>query len=369
MKITFDKVKFDLLLQKYSKNNQDIYIFYEIRRFIKSQRFITSIPPEYLNKIKIFGFSDLNKRTTKTKVAFIGHSYHCKTLSSSFFLAELDKIYDVDVFFSQSWKGIPDDFLRFIGRDYNNCIYWQVFPDRALSHPKNTVVIPMWDAVSNQDNEFWKKYKDFSFICFCNKLHKQIQSASINSIYVQYIPESLGNLRKKLPRKKPVIYFWQRNYDITWDKIKPKLNKTEIERIIICDSVDPGFKFIAPTQKDIEEYKIEIVGWSKTKVELLERLRSSDIYIAPRFVEGIGLSMLDAMSEGCVIASADYPTMNEYIDNEIGYTVNFNDSESMNLSGWYSKHEKMRCRFRSNALNEARWCEVLVSIFKDKDLC
>ena len=53
---------------------------------------------------------------------------------------------------------------------------------------------------------------------------------------------------------------------------------------------------------------------------MTEVLSSCNIYIAPRELEGIGLSFLEAMAMGKVIIASNNPTMNEYIiHNQNGY--------------------------------------------------
>jgi glycosyltransferase involved in cell wall biosynthesis len=83
-------------------------------------------------------------------------------------------------------------------------------------------------------------------------------------------------------------------------------------------------------------------------------LKKSNIYIAPRKIEGIGISFLEAMSLGLVVIAYNYGTMNEYIKhNYNGYLfnsetiqINFdnleevrNNSKNMVREGW-EKWEK-----------------------------
>ena len=41
--------------------------------------------------------------------------------------------------------------------------------------------------------------------------------------------------------------------------------------------------------------------------------REANIYIAPRSVEGVGLTFIEALSRGSAVVAYDGPTMNEYI--------------------------------------------------------
>ena len=51
--------------------------------------------------------------------------------------------------------------------------------------------------------------------------------------------------------------------------------------------------------------------------QYLEHLSKCNIFIVPRLYEGIGLTFLEAMASGMVVLSSNFPTMNEYIQNNI----------------------------------------------------
>jgi glycosyltransferase involved in cell wall biosynthesis len=78
-------------------------------------------------------------------------------------------------------------------------------------------------------------------------------------------------------------------------------------------------------------------------------LKKSNIYLAPRKIEGIGLSFLEAMAIGMVVVAYDNGTMNEYIKHDYNgylfdskdYQINFdnimtvlNNSKTMVQKGW-----------------------------------
>ena len=81
----------------------------------------------------------------------------------------------------------------------------------------------------------------------------------------------------------------------------------------------------------------------------LELLKKSNIYIAPRKIEGIGISFLEAMAMGMVVIAYNNGTMNEYIKHDYnGYLFNskeyhidfenietvVNNSKTMAQNGW-----------------------------------
>ena len=65
--------------------------------------------------------------------------------------------------------------------------------------------------------------------------------------------------------------------------------------------------------------------------EYLNFLAQSNIYIAPRAVEGVGLTFIEAMVRGCSVFAFNAPTMNEYINHKSnGYLLNRCDQRFFN---------------------------------------
>ena len=62
-------------------------------------------------------------------------------------------------------------------------------------------------------------------------------------------------------------------------------------------------------------------------------IRQKGIYVAPRDLEGIGMSFLEAMAMGKAVIAVDNPTMNEYIeDGKTGYLFDLKNPKKIDLS-------------------------------------
>ena len=94
---------------------------------------------------------------------------------------------------------------------------------------------------------------------------------------------------------------------------------------------DPGHtSTIIPARSD--KYDINVSKWFEKKSDLYELIASSDLFIAPRYAEGIGMSFLEAMHLNCCVVAHDMSTHNEYINNGVnGILVNFHD-QSMKIN-------------------------------------
>lgn len=56
--------------------------------------------------------------------------------------------------------------------------------------------------------------------------------------------------------------------------------------------------------------------------DFLAVLREANCMLAPRLAEGVGITLLEAMSQGCAVFAFDAPAMNEYIEhNRNGYLL------------------------------------------------
>jgi glycosyltransferase involved in cell wall biosynthesis len=124
-----------------------------------------------------------------------------------------------------------------------------------------------------------------------------------------------------------------------------------MDSFVYRSAPDPYFKEEALSKEDIEKYKLQIIRDTKfdSQEKYLELLKNSNIYIAPRTIEGIGISFLEAMAIGMVVVAYNTGTMNEYITHNYNgylfdsndYHINFdnietvlNNSKAMAQNGW-----------------------------------
>lgn len=345
------------LISDFFKDQENTYLFFLIRKELKK---LIEIDSDIFDDVIFsrFGVTKKIKRINK-EIVFIDHSFHCKTASSMFFLLELEKYYDVDIIWSKSWKGLPERFLSSLESYYSNAIYWQVLPDLKNRHPKNTIMIPMWDAIKEKHNDFYESYKMFPFLCFSKAMYQRCIHNSIPARYLKVMPEVrsgdlINSASYNLEFTPPSIYFWQRNSDFTWLDLKKVISNNPISRVVLCRETDPNASFVEPSCEDITNYNIEIISWSDNKSAVLDLLKEIDIYVAPRMAEGIGFSFIEAIECGCTIICNNESTMNEYVDESIGYLINYNNPEPLDLSKWKEKKINMSNLY----LSEKQKCDL-----------
>jgi glycosyltransferase involved in cell wall biosynthesis len=264
------------------------------------------------------------------KLILIAHSYHKKTQSCNFLVEYLKTFFDVEVVYDEEWEtGKKIDWASFDDK-YKAVVIWQMFPEKTefekLKH-KNVIFFPMYDQVANWHFSKWLLCKNIKIVSFVNATYKKLKKFGFNVMYVQYFIEP----KEFSSGKKEEIFFWQRLTKINI-KILEKIFKNQNVKIHIHKAVDPGQKFIQPTQKAEEKFKITYSEWVNNKEELQDIIQPKGIYIAPRFTEGIGMSFLEAMAQGKLVIANNKPTMNEYIKNgKTGFLCSFKYPHKINL--------------------------------------
>lgn len=265
------------------------------------------------------------------KALFLAMGTHLKnTRSSDFFTDILKTVYpDLQIIDSTyAWLKVP-----FIKPDI--IFIWQeIFTPQEINcwGCKNVVIIPMYDACPHT-KDFWIQYKDFKVFCFSKKLYELLISIGVTAFYSQYfIP--LNFVKKDFSKKN--IFYWERSPIVNWTLLKKMISSDN------CDSLHfhlssniATFNNEHPSDEEIKSYNITFSDWFKDKSEYKQILDNTTIYIAPRTEEGIGMTFLEAMSNGCVVLAYNNPTMNEYIIDGVNGILFDEKSSNLDLSESY----------------------------------
>lgn len=280
------------------------------------------------NFIKYFN-SDTDRKSKK--IVYIGHSYHDKTQSTAFLINYLKEHFEVTVILDETWQGKAPPNLNFIDDSYLGVIFFQnIYSPEIINKIKNKNIIfcPMYDGSGALPNDYWLQYKNIKFLNFSKTLHKKLINLGLNSFYLQYFPRPskfcAGNMRK--------IFFWQRLTHININTVEQLFTNENKLKIHLHKAIDPQHSFIEPTKGQEQKFSISYSTWFKNKEELLNLIKKSAIYVAPRENEGIGLSFLEAMAMGKAVVAVNNPTMNEYIrHNQNGYLFDLDNPKKLNL--------------------------------------
>merc|ERR1712127_467540 len=112
-------------------------------------------------------------------------------------------------------------------------------------------------------------------------------------------------------------------------------NRKDINEIVYFPNPDQGVTMLEDSDlQQQKEYKIKFINKKfLPKNEYLDIFEKCNIFIAPRKKEGIGLTIVEAISKGMFIVGYDDATMNEYIsDSRIGFIYDENTIKVINSS-------------------------------------
>lgn len=278
------------------------------------------------------------------RVLFIGHEFHRKTRSSDFFKELLRDRFEVEEAFVD-----PDDETepRFNDRDIDAVVLWQIdylapiFIARGLP----TIVIPMYDGSSGMPDEHWRAMSGASIVAFSLALYSKVSRLGARTHLVKYFPEPAD--RSSIPSFEALrAFFWERTPKLGLDEIfVAKLIDERFASLHVHKAADGGGNY--PEASFQASTEITRSSWFNGRDEYEDELFKSNVFLAPRLSEGIGLSLLEAMARGQLVIANDDSTHNEYIANwHNGILINlsldslppftFADAAAIGLSAWQS---------------------------------
>jgi len=299
-------------------------------------------------------------------IFWIDHSFHKLTRSNDFFKGWLASFgYD----FARQFHFDPSSDQSTISQSLNELILLR--PDAVilfqldflgpilLAHGIPTIVIPMYDGSGFMPYEHWSLLRNALIINFSTNLHTKCLAAGCNSAYIKYVPNELDAQKPKHTSNLvasneftcgcPNILWWvrQSREDANWISILKFVNTFERYNIHLHIAPDDkntklDFTLADASKLFINAGRITSSTWFNNRSDYTDLLSSSDLYIAPRKAEGIGMSFLEAMNHGCCVVAPNSPTHNEYIthmlngilvDDKYGYTGPKLDRKILNDMG------------------------------------
>lgn len=257
------------------------------------------------------------------KIAYVDHSFHRTTKSTSF-LSEIlrRRGHVVDNFWDEAWNGGPPVEWAAV-RSYDVVIMFQSYcPPLGKyfrrEHP-NVIYIPMLDQFGQWQgpilnlSSFWEPFQGSKVLNFSNALHCMTIGFGIVSHVVRYYQEPLA---LSPPSRQGLHgFFWlRRERELPWQFVRKLIGETKFDSLHLHLAPDPGSPpATPPSREDVERHNITTSIWFDDKAELDNIIARANVYFAPRLEEGIGQSFLEAMARGQCVVAPNQGTMNEYI--------------------------------------------------------
>lgn len=288
------------------------------------------------------------KTRLKSNLAFVDHPFHKKTKSGNF----LREIFKKKFRIKNYWKS---EFTIYELKRYKYIFFFQNFLSMSeILKLKNSLIVwaPMYDSLTNFDPNIWEicsKFNNIKILSFSNEITKLCKKHKLNYLNCKfYLPP-----QKKINRQKKLnIFFWYRGQINLYDWIK-FFDLRDINKIFFYHLVDPYFKEFKIKKLDRHKFKINFIkgNFKKRESLYLKKIKDSDVFVAPRKKEGIGMSFLEALSFSKFIVGYKDSTMSEYINNhKIGFLFNEKTKKKILLEDIYNyrlyRHEHQKKEFK-----------------------
>lgn len=201
-------------------------------------------------------------------------------------------------------------------------------PDRPMiflqcpPHPKllesnaRIIWVPMWDQVSRRlPMQWWRKLpKTIKIVAFSRHIAQRAQSLSLPVIEAKYYPDP-AQFKEVTFSGERVMLYWNRTGMVDPVFLERLCSVLKVHLLIFRDRLDPGISACAQYDLPSRMGKtiVETVKGPLNKREYRDMISRSNLCIAPRAIEGVGVYFLEAMAQGSAILGYNAATMNEYI--------------------------------------------------------
>ena len=174
--------------------------------------------------------------------------------------------------------------------------------------------IPMWDDARRFSQEWWNKIpKTLKIVAFSDEIASRAKTAGLPYLRLKFFHDE-----SKFPpttwNQGRVLFYWNRTGMIGRKFLAKMCKSLFVDRLILLSDIDPGIpgrmSYLLPSR--IGSTRVETIGFMR-RSEFLSITNESNIFVAPRSAEGVGMSFLEAMARGAAVFAYDGPTMNEYI--------------------------------------------------------
>ena len=257
------------------------------------------------------------------RIAFIDHAYHQVTKSAHFFVDLLRQRFDVSVYYAgiQSEDLVNDIVLA----EFDIIVLWQTeyLAPFFIAAKQRVVCVPMYDGTGHAPDHFWTHMRQARIINFCQNMHNRLTGMGLTSLPVQYMKDP-ANYTPVTDYSSPRVVFWQRlpERGLTAERVRAIVGpEAQLHVHNAPDLVAPE-RYPAHTANSVSHFDLD-------RNALADALDAGNIFVCPRYSEGIGMALLEAMARGMVIIANDAPTHNEYVTHGAeGWLINMGQASN-----------------------------------------
>jgi glycosyltransferase involved in cell wall biosynthesis len=223
----------------------------------------------------------------------------------------------------------PDQRLDSFNKNIISIFCMVLPPQIILTDEKVKIIwIPMLDWVWNNSQLWWNCLpKHIKIIAFSTIIKHKCIVAGINYIHLQYY-KNPNYFEPAHWKNGNILFYWNRTNLINFDMLKLICSTLEVKEFLIREQMGSNIKHHVSSVPDrIGNTVITKLPAFMPKQDFIKITQKSNIFLAPRSIEGIGMTFIEGIARGCAVFAYDAPTMNEYIIHKSnGYLWNVRDS-------------------------------------------
>ena len=205
-------------------------------------------------------------------------------------------------------------------------VFCQLPPtDQCLKdYAEKLVWIPMWDHAKGYSDLWWQSLpRSLRVIAFSRSIAEKANNAGLRCLQLKYYldPQKFSPVSWNGER---TLYYWNRVGMVGPGFLKKLCQVQRIDTLLFLSQVDPLNPPSSAYNLPEKLGKTRVIQLPNflDREEYLKIISRANITIAPRLLEGVGFTFLEAMAQGCAVFAYDAPTMNEYITHlKNGYLV------------------------------------------------
>jgi hypothetical protein len=193
-------------------------------------------------------------------------------------------------------------------------------PPHVLQSGCSKVVwVPMWDQAGGYAQEWWNVLpRTLRVLALSRAVARRARQAGLRTLEVHYHIDEAEIAPAAWDDGISILY-WNRTGLASPRFLKELCTALKADRLYFRGDVDTGVPAEAHFElsQRLGPARVHDVSGIMMRHEYLEVLQRCNVFIAPRSLEGVGLTFLEAMTAGCAVLAFDAPTMNEYISHGV----------------------------------------------------
>ena len=188
-------------------------------------------------------------------------------------------------------------------------------PELLAETSVRLVWMPMWDHARKYSQLWWNALpKSLRIVAFSTAVAERAQAAGLPTLVLRYFkqPSAFENVSWDGGR---VLMYWNRTGMVGPRFLGEFCNNLKVDKLFYRGQIDPRIPIQAAYElpQRLGRTIVKELPDFMPAAEYRRVLGEANMFIAPRMYEGVGLTFLEALSQGCAVFGFDAPTMNEYI--------------------------------------------------------